>query len=128
MVTISPRIITLMLNSQFRDMTDDILQVRIAVAAILPAQVIQPSDAIEQEVDNGNDDSDADGIAPDDDDSDDASVSIRGKVGRVAGIANLGWGRNPTEDAEQRCKDVDTEDGGNKLPGGQGFATPGNED
>jgi hypothetical protein len=89
MVTISPGIITLMLNSQFRDMTDDILQVRIAVAAILPAQVIQPSDAIEQEVDNGNDDSDADGIAPDNNDSDDARVSVGAEVGPVAGIAGI---------------------------------------
>lgn len=78
-----------MLNSQFRDMTDDILQVRIAVAAILPAQVIQPSDAIEQEVDNGNDDSDADGIAPDNNDSDDARVSVGAEVGPVAGIAGI---------------------------------------
>jgi hypothetical protein len=63
------------------------------VAAILTAEIIEPRDAIEQEIDDSDDNSDADGIAPDDDDSDDASVSIRGKVGRVAGIANLGWGR-----------------------------------
>jgi len=40
---------------------------------------------VEEVVDNGNDDSDTDGVTPDDDDGDDGGVGIGGKERVLAG-------------------------------------------
>jgi len=121
---------TLMLQSQLGHMANDVLHLGISVAALAAAKVVKPAQLVEEEVDDGNDDGDSDGVTPDNDDSDDGGMAVRGQI-RVESRW-VGWftstATEPTEDTEESSDNVDTEDGGNELPRWKGIATTSDED
>lgn len=53
-------------------------------ASTLPSQVIEPGDAVHQEINNGDDDGDSDGIAPDHKGGDDTGAPVIVEIGAVA--------------------------------------------
>jgi len=66
--------ICLVLDGDAAEVREDVLHVGISVAAGVTAKVVDPLDAQEQEVDNGNNDGDTDRVTPDNDNGDDRGL------------------------------------------------------
>jgi len=112
-------------------MTDDILDLGILLIAVLSAEVIHPFQALEDVIDNGDENRDTDGISPDHDDGDDISPA-------VIRVAELVMGRGihrpaassgePTKETEQSSEDVDSKNGADQLPRGPRLPAASHED
>lgn len=112
-------------------MADDILDVRVLLVAVLAAQVVDPREAVEGEVHDGDEDEDADGVGPHDDDGDDVGPAVvrvveRG-LGRGLHDAAAAAGQ-PAEEREDGGERVDAEDGEDELPRRPGLAPARHED
>ena len=81
--------ICLVLNSDSAEMAEDVLHVGIGVAASITAEVIDRLHADENVVNHGNDDNNANGVTPDDNNGDDrcllAVVVSAKRVLRISG-------------------------------------------
>jgi len=117
-------------ESDLGEGSDDVLHLGVVHVAVLATKVVEPSDLVKEEVDDGDDDGNTDRVSPDDNDGDNVGPAIetlvleegrrRGGVLRVAG--------QPTEDTEDGSEGVNTENGEDELPVGEGLATTGDED
>src|ERR1700733_12424978 len=99
-------------------MGKNVLHLRISMAAFRTAKFINPFDLNQDEVYDSNDNNYTNGVAPDDDDSDDACMAIgRLRVGvvRISEIL-VGVTDEPAEDAEESRQDIDHENGTNEFP------------
>lgn len=119
------------LNSNLREMADDVLDLGVLDGALLASKVVQPAPVAEQVVNNGNDNGDRNGEEPDDDNGDDVGASVKSEdanlVLDVDGVLDDIAGQ-PSEDTEESGKNIDTQDGENQLPSWQGLETTGDED
>lgn len=121
----------LVLNRDLVQQQQRILHLGVLLLAVLAAQVVQPRDLVEDDVDDGDEDRHTDRVRPDDDDGDDIRVA-------VTGAQELGLGdrahhaaaraRQPAEEAEEGRQDVDDEDRADQLPRGPGFTAARDED
>jgi hypothetical protein len=90
-------LVNLVLDSDLVQVREYVLDLGIGVRALGASEVVQPRPLVKQEVDDGNDDDDTDGVSPDDDHGDNAGVCVGSKQGVVAsGVSNL-VGDQPTE-------------------------------
>jgi len=110
--------------------SEDVLHLGVSVAALVTSEVVEPCPFVEEVVDDGNDDGDTDRVTPDNDNGDNAGVSVvREKAIVVSGIGLLSsTSSEPAENTEEGSKDIDTEDGADELPGRPGVASTGDED
>lgn len=106
-----------MLDGNLAERGDDILHHRVGLAAFLAAEVVKRLHVGHDVVDNGNDNDNGDGVAPDDNNSDDVSAtsSIQQAVGGSGDGVGVWATSEPTEDGKQRGQDIHTEDGKNEL-------------
>jgi len=119
------------LQSKLGKVTDDVLHLGVVVAALFAANVGKRRDGVEEVVDNGDDDGNTDGVAPDDDNGDDVGVAVEGLGELRHGVVEgnlVGVAGQPTEDTEEGGKGVDGTDGDDELPRGEGLTTTGDED
>lgn len=70
---------------------DDVFNISIRTASALPAQVIQPGDAVHEEINNGDDDCDSNGVAPDYKSGDDAGAPIFLEIGAATRSGFVTW-------------------------------------
>jgi len=84
-VTAGSRVM-LMLDGELDQVDDHVLDLGVSVAAGLSAELVEPSDLVEEVVDDGQDDGDGDGVTPDDDDGDDGGSARVGEDGVVKWI------------------------------------------
>lgn len=117
-----------MLNGELLEGGEDVLDKGVLALAVLAAEVVQPGDLVEDEVDDGNEDGDTERVQPDNDNGDNVGPTIVTLLGKVDGVVELGSTRQPTEEGEESSHDVDTKNGADELPRGPGAATTGNED
>lgn len=122
------RLISLMLNGELLESSEDVLNNGVLLLAVLAAEVVQPGDLVKDEVDNGNEDGDTERVQPDDDNGDNVGPAIVTLLGKVDGVVDLGSTRQPAEEGEEGSHDIDTKNGADELPRGPGAATTGNED
>ena len=119
------------LNSDLREMADDVLNLGVLDRASLASKVVEPGPVAEQVVDDGDDDGDSDGVTPDNHNSDDIGVSVESEDTLLAldvdGVLHNVTGQ-PAEDTEEGGKNIDTEDGANQLPSWKSLKTTGDED
>lgn len=121
--------VMLVLDGQLGEMANHVLNGSVSLGTSLATEVVQPGDISEDSVDSGNNNGDTNGVGPDDDNSDNAGVTVGGKAGRIMGVGLGMVGLSqPTEDTEESSQDIDTEDGADELPGRIGLATTGNKD
>ena len=117
-----------MFDSQLRDVVKQVLNLRVDNRAVLAAEVVEGGDDGEDVVDDRNNDRDTNRVSPDDNNGDNVSVGVLGELS-LAGRASLDvFTGEPAEDTEEGSKDIDNEDGTNKLPRGPGLTTTGDED
>jgi len=121
-------LILLVLESNLGQVHDEVLDLGISLGALSTSQVVEPCHLVHEEVDNGADDNDTDGVAPDDNDSDDGSIMALEKdvLGRGIGLHVVILSQ-PAEDAEEGRENIDHEDGADEFPGWPGVATAGYE-
>jgi len=114
-------LVTLVLESKLAEMTNDVLHLGVRAVALLTSKVVEPSVLLEDEVDNGDDDCNTDGVTPDDDNGDDISIAVGGEEAVVGWWGRLlesvsTWSSEPPKDTEEGGHDIDDEDGANELP------------
>jgi len=109
--------------------SDDVLHLGVVHVAVLATEVVEPGDLVKEEVDNGDDDGDTNGVSPDDNDGDNVGPAIETLVGEEGGRGRgvVRVTRQPTKDTEDGGEGVNTENGENELPVGEGLATTGDE-
>ncbi|KAH6603711.1 hypothetical protein Trco_008486 [Trichoderma cornu-damae] len=122
------RLVSLVLNGELLESGDDVLDNGILLLAVLAAEVVQRRDLVQDEVDNGNEDGDAERVQPDDDNGDDVGPAVVALLGKIDGVVDLRSTREPAEESEESSQDIDAENGADELPGGPSAATTGNED
>lgn len=109
-----------MLNCELAKVAEDVLHLRIRVGPIRPAQVVEPRDAVHEEVDNGDDDRHEYRVAPHDHHRRhvDPAVLALLVVEHAARRRNLRErvARDPAKDTEDRRQHVHSEDGAHQLP------------
>ena len=120
-----------MLQSKLGEVADDVLHLSVVVAALLATDIGKRGDRVEEVVRDGDNDGNTNGVTPDDNNSDNVSVAVKG-------LGPLGHGvvernlvrvtREPAEDTEESGKSIDGTDGEDKLPRGEGLTTTGDED
>lgn len=115
-------------KGELAEVTDDVLHLGVVGGARLTAEVVKGWDAVKEVVDDGDDDGDTDGVAPDNHNGDNVDPSVLALV--VGGVwVGRDWvTRHPAEDTEDGSEGVDTEDGTDELPVGEGLATTSDED
>ena len=117
-------------ESNLGESSNDVLHLGVVHVAVLATEVVEPGDLVEEVVDNGDDDGNTNGVSPDDNDGDNVGPAIETLVleegGRRGGVG--GVTRHPTEDTEDGSEGVNTENGEDELPVGEGLATTGDED
>ena len=124
-------LVLLVLQGQFAQMADDVLHLGVVQTAVLATQVGERGDLVEQEIGDGEEDQDADGIGPDDDDCDDAGVAVLcldEVIHWVRERALVDVRVEPAENAEQGSDSVDAADGTDELPRGESVGAAGDED
>lgn len=109
-----------MLKGEFAEMTDDILHLGVVDAAVLPAEISQSRDLIEDEVCNGEDNDDSYCVGPNHNHGDNACFMTLLKEKRAHRI----WQRflmrvrcEPTENTEKSGHSVDESNGADELEG-----------
>ncbi|KAK1241977.1 LOW QUALITY PROTEIN: hypothetical protein MKX07_007800 [Trichoderma sp. CBMAI-0711] len=121
-------VVSLVLNGELLESSNDVLDNGVLLLAVLAAKVVERRDLVEDEVDNGDDDGDTEGVQPDNDDGDNVGPAIVALGGQVDGVVDLRGTGQPAEEGEESGHDIDTEDGTDQLPRGPGAATTGDED
>ena len=127
-----PRITILVgaaLERQFAEGRNHVLNGRVLAVTVFAAELIEPRNAVEQIVDNGDDDGDTDRVGPDDNNGDNVNPAVFAKFHIMrSGVGLIIRARQPAEEAEDGSKDVDSQDSTHKLEGRQRLAATGDED
>lgn len=123
--------VDLMLNGHLVQQQQSVLHLGIPLVSVLTTKIVQPLDLVQDKVDDRNEDSDTDGIRPDDHNSD----KIRMPVGRVLKLCfrnrvhnPAAAARQPAEDAEDGRQHVHDKDGADELPRGPSLGAARDED
>jgi hypothetical protein len=117
------------LEGQLAESRDHVLNGRVLPVAVLAAKGVEPWDAVKQVVDNGNDNSDTDGVSPDNNDGDNVDPAVITELAVERRGVGLVWlTRHPSEDSEDSGESIDTENSDDKLEGWESLAATGNED
>jgi hypothetical protein len=128
-VPLSTVLVCAVLERQLAEGSNHVLDLGVLPVAVLAAELVEPRDAVEQVVDNGNDDGNTNRVSPDDDNSDNIDPAVIAELAVVRRrVGDVGLTGEPSEDTEQGGEDIDTEDGGDELERGEGLAATGNED
>jgi hypothetical protein len=117
------------LDGQLAEGSNHVLDVRVLPVAVLAAELVEPGDAVEEVVDDRNDDRDTDGVGPDENNGDNvypAALLELGVVGRGVGLV-VGTG-HPAEESEDGSEGINTENGDDQLERGEGLTATGDED
>ena len=117
------------LERQLAEGSNHVLDVRVLPVAVLAAELVEPGDAVEEVVDDGDDDRNTDRVGPDKNNGDNvypATLLELGVVGRGVGLV-VGTG-HPAEESEDGSEGIDTENGNDQLERGEGLAATGDED
>ena len=122
--------VVLMLNCHLGNVSEDVLNVGILLAAVLAAKVVERWDSVHEVVNDGDDNGDTDRVAPDDNDGDNINPTVTTLLEAALWV---GWevvevARQPAEETEQGCDDIDTEDGAHELPRWKSLAATSDED
>lgn len=108
-----------MLNGELVEVDQDVLEVGVLLVAVLAAEVVDPVDALQTIINDGDEDDDAQRVQPDDDDGDNVGPAV-GRVvkgrGRRRPHDAAAAARQPAEQAEDGGDDVDAQDGEAELP------------
>jgi len=123
-------LINLVLHGNLGQVGDDVLDLRISLAALGTSKVGQPGHLVQEVVGDGADDDNTDGETPNNADSDDGGLAVLGEKGVLgAWVGRLSSSiTQPTEDSEESSENIDTEDGANELPRRPCLVTTGDED
>ncbi|TLD30651.1 hypothetical protein PspLS_02350 [Pyricularia sp. CBS 133598] len=105
-VAVTATTVDLVLDGDLAQVGEDVLHHGVLGRALLAAEVVEALPAGHDVVDDADDDDDSDGVDPDEDNGDDVDGTV----------------------LRQRGKDIDTEDGANELPRGEGVEATGDED
>jgi hypothetical protein len=117
------------LERQLAESRDHVLDGRVLPVAVLATKGVEPWDAVKQVVDNGNDNSDTNGVSPDNDNGDNVDPAVVTELAVERRGVSLVWlTRHPSEDSEDSCEGIDTQNSDDKLEGWESLATTGNED
>lgn len=129
-VAVTATTVDFVLDGDLAQVGEDVLHHGVLGRALLAAEVVKALPAGHDVVDDTNDDDDSDGVDPDQDDGDNVDGTVLRKVlGQAGGDGRLAEAaREPTETGEEGGEDVDTEDGANELPRGEGVEATGDED
>lgn len=117
-----------MLESQLAERSNRVLDEWVLAAPVLATELIEPRDPIQHVVDDGDDNGDANAVAPDDNDGDDVDPAICTLLESGRGVGDLGVSGQPAKNTEDGSEDVDGEDGSDKLERRPGLSTTGDED
>lgn len=121
----------LVLQSKLGEVADDVLHLGVVVGTALATDVGKGGDGVEEVVDDGDDDGNTDGVAPDDNNGDDVGVAVEGLDELRHGVVEGNLVRvagEPTEDTEEGSEGIDGTDGDDELPRGEGLTATGDED
>jgi hypothetical protein len=121
----------LILQGKLGEVADDVFHLRVVVGTALATDVGKGRNGVEEVVDDGDDNGNTDGVAPDDDNGDDVGVAIEclGELRHGVVEGNLVWvAGEPTKDTEKGSEGIDGTDGDDELPRGEGLTTTGDED
>jgi len=122
-------LVGLELDGELGQVSNHVLDLGVGLGAGLAAKVVKGRDDGQEVVDHSDDDSDTNGVGPDDNDGDDVDVAVVGELAGVLGVALLEVTTGqPAPDTEAGSQDIDNEDGNNQLPRGPGLSTTGHED
>jgi len=118
MPAVGTRFVTLVLESKLAEMANDVLHLGVSVVALLASEVVEPCVLLKDEVDNGDDDGDTNGVTPDDNHGNDIGITVSGEEAVVGWWGRLlqsisTWSGEPSEDTEEGGEDIDEEDGTN---------------
>jgi len=119
--------VLLVVDGELAKVADNVLHLAVVHVTVLATEIVEPSDLVEEEVDNGDDDGDTNGVAPDDDDSDNVGPSVTALVEVVGRVGGNRVARQPSEDTEESGQSVDGEDRENQLEGREGLTTTSDE-
>jgi len=117
-ITVDTRLILRVLNGNLGKMGKDVLHVGVGAVALGTSKVVEPRPVVHQVVNNGSDDGDTNGETPDNNNSDNAGVTVLGEKGVLGNWVRwlTSTAAQPTEDTEEGSNDINTEDGTNQLP------------
>ena len=121
-------LVSAVLKRQLAESSNHILDGWVLAATVLATKSIQPCDAVEHVVDDGNDDDDTNGVSPDDNDSDDINPTVVTEVSRPSGVSLVWLAGHPTEQSEDGSKSIDTQNGNDQLERGECLAATSNKD
>ena len=122
-------LVNTVLKRQLAEGSNHILNGGVLPVAVLAAKGVKPWDAVEEIVDNGDNDGDTNGVCPDDDNCDNVDPSVLTELAVVGlGVCLVVGSGHPAEDGEDGCESVDTENGDDQLERGESLATTSNED
>ena len=122
-----------MLDRKLAEMPDDVLHLGVVHVAVLAAEIVEGGNLVQEEVGDGDDNRDTNGVRPEDDDSDDIGLAVTSlpaveRAERVRERSTVDVASQPAEDTEQGGDDIDDEDGADQLPRWEGVASTGDED
>lgn len=127
-ITGSSMLVFAVLERKLAESSNHVLNGRVLAVTVLATELIEPSDAVKQIVDNGDDDSDTDGVSPDNNNGDNVNPAVITELAVGLGVGLVWLTRHPAEDSEDGSEGIDTENGTNKLEGRERLAATGDED
>lgn len=117
------------LKRQLAEGSNHVLNRRVLAATVLATESVEPLNAVEQVVNDGDDDGNTDGVSPDNDNGDNVNPAVITEPAVDRGRVGLVWcAGHPAEKREDGRESVDTQDSDDQLEGGEGLAATGNED
>lgn len=121
----------LVLNSNLAQHQQRILHLGVLLLPVLAAEVVEPLDLVQDDIDNSNKNGHTNRVTPHKHDRD----KIGPAIGRVhedilgnSAHDTTTAARQPAKDGEDGGQDIDDEDGAHELPRGPGLAATGDED
>lgn len=106
-------------TGKFVNVADDVLDLGVLLVAVLAAEVVDPGEAVERKIDDGDEDEDAERVRPHDHDGDDVGPPVvrvaEVRRGRRLHQASAAAGQ-PAEQGEDGGERVDAEDREHQLP------------
>lgn len=123
-------VVVLVLNGDLAQVRHDVLHQGVLSGALLAAEIVEPLHVCHDVIDNGQDNTAGNAVAPDYNDSYDVGPSVAGQLGCYRGRAGglTSTASEPTKDTEQSRESVDTKDGADKLPRWEGVEATSDKD
>lgn len=123
--------IALMLNSNLAEQQQRVLHLGVLLLPVLPAEVVEPLDLVQNDIDNRDEDRHANRVAPNENHRDKVSPAVGGvdeHILRDRAHDTSTTAGKPAEDGEDSGQNVNDKDSSYELPRGPSLAATGNED